>query len=356
MNQNQFVFLVSLVLPFSFLLVVSRVLNASFDKAGFHFSDLILIGLPKDPSHPEMGSYSFADFRTQLSAVDLPLLGTVDLLSSTALITAAVVFGGFMLMALFPKGRSKVLDPASWQEFPLVKKTQVSPNTAVYRFSLPHPNDILGLPIGQHISISAEINGKDIMRSYTPISSDDDRGHFELLIKSYEKGNISRHFSTLRIGDTIRVKGPRGQFTYTPDLVANIGMIAGGTGITPMIQIIRAALKNPTDRTVLSLIYANVNHEDILCKKELDDLQVQYDRSRFKVYYVLNNPPANWNGGVGFVTKDQISDHLPGPELHSKVLMCGPPPMITAMKKHLDELKYPAPRTVSKLVDQVFVF
>ncbi|KAK0198667.1 NADH-cytochrome b5 reductase [Armillaria mellea] len=320
MNKPQFLFLLSLLLPFSCLVLVSR----------------------------KWATYSFADLQSQLSAVDLPLLGTVDLLSSTALITAAVVLGGFALMALFPKGtsfaspvasfasqppgRSKVLDPSTWQEFPLVKKTQVSPNTAVYRFSLPHPNDILGLPIGQHISISAEINGKDIMRSYTPVSSDDDRGHFELLIKSYEKGNISRHFATLKIGDTIRVKGPRGQFTYTPDLVAHIGMIAGGTGITPMIQIIRAALKNPADRTVLSLIYANVNHEDILCKKELDDLQAQHPRTRFKVYYVLNNPPTTWSGGVGFVSKDQIAEHLPGPELHSKVLMCGPPPMITAMK------------------------
>ena len=52
-----------------------------------------------------------------------------------------------------------------------------------YRFALPHPSDVLGLPIGQHISISAEINGKDIMRSYTPTSSDDDLGHFDLLIK-----------------------------------------------------------------------------------------------------------------------------------------------------------------------------
>jgi ferredoxin-NADP reductase len=52
-----------------------------------------------------------------------------------------------------------------------------------YRFGLPHPEDVLGLPIGQHISVAAEINGKEIMRSYTPISSDDDRGHFDLLVK-----------------------------------------------------------------------------------------------------------------------------------------------------------------------------
>ena len=52
-----------------------------------------------------------------------------------------------------------------------------------YRFALPKPTDVLGLPIGQHISVQAEIDGKQVMRSYTPTSSDDDKGHFDLLIK-----------------------------------------------------------------------------------------------------------------------------------------------------------------------------
>lgn len=52
-----------------------------------------------------------------------------------------------------------------------------------YRFALPTPEATLGLPIGQHISVQAEIGGKQIMRSYTPTSSDDDKGHFDLLIK-----------------------------------------------------------------------------------------------------------------------------------------------------------------------------
>lgn len=228
-------------------------------------------------------------------------------------------------------GRKKVLDATNWQTYPLVQKTQISPNTAIYRFGLPTPNSILGLPTGQHISVAAEIAGKEIMRSYTPTSSDDDAGHFDLLIKSYEKGNISRVFSLLKIGDTIKVKGPKGQFNYTADLVSNIGMIAGGTGITPMIQIIRAALKNSADKTKLSLIYANVNEEDILLKKELDALAAA-NPGQFKVYYVLNNPPQGWTGGVGFVSKDMIQTHLPASTTPSKVLMCGPPPMITAMK------------------------
>jgi cytochrome-b5 reductase len=171
-----------------------------------------------------------------------------------------------------------------------------------------------------------------------------------LRCQSYEKGNVSRHFSLLSLGNNIRVKGPKGNFEYTPGLTGALGMIAGGSGITPMYQIINAVLKNPADRTALSLIYANVNEEDILMKKELDALASKYG-DRFKVYYVLNNPPAGWTGGVGFVSKDQIHTHLPASTHDAKILMCGttetpisfygsrltayvlgPPPMLTAMK------------------------
>lgn len=99
-------------------------------------------------------------------------------------------------------------------------------------------------------------------------------------------------------------------------------MIAGGTGITPMLQIIRAALKNPSDKTKLSLIYANVNPEDILLKKELDELAAKHG-NRFTVHYVLNNPPAGWTGGVGFVSKEQIEKYLPPTSEDIKILMCG---------------------------------
>ena len=140
--------------------------------------------------------------------------------------------------------------------------------------------------------------------------------------QSYEKGNISRYISLLKIGDHIRVKGPKGQFNYSPTLAREIGMIAGGTGITPMLQIIRAALKNTQDTTKLSLIYANVNYEDILLKEELDDLAYKY-AWRFKVYYVLNTPPTGWTGGVGFVSKEQIAKYLPASHDNIKILLCG---------------------------------
>lgn len=346
-NHLQLLFLGSFFLTFFALLTLFNYLLTKLSQEGYDISNLILLGLPRSDErtpHLDMSAAapSFLDVRQSAVAQIVAIL-------------LAVASSAFIYLKFGRSAREPVLDPKQWKEFLLKEKIAVSPNTAVYRFALPHKDDVLGLPIGQHISVSAEIDGKEIMRSYTPTSSDDDLGHFDLLIKSYEKGNISRYVSLLKIGDKIRVKGPKGQFNYTPTLSREIGMIAGGTGITPMLQIIRAALKNPQDRTKLNLIYANVNYEDILLKKELDELADKYP-TRFEVFYVLNNPPTGWTGGVGFVSKEQIATHLPASHDNIKVLLCGPPPMMNAMKKHLDELKYPAPRTVSKLVDQVFLF
>jgi ferredoxin-NADP reductase len=60
-------------------------------------------------------------------------------------------------------------------------------NFASYRFALPRKDDVLGLPIGQHVTLIAKINGKEVSRSYTPTSCDEDKGYFELLIKVKKK-------------------------------------------------------------------------------------------------------------------------------------------------------------------------
>ena len=90
-------------------------------------------------------------------------------------------------------------------------------------------------------------------------------------------------------------------------MVKAFGMIAGGTGITPMLQIIRAVIRGrPTgDMTEIDLIFANVNKEDILLKEDLD--QLAKEDKGFRIHYVLNNPPEKWDGGVGFVTPEMIT-------------------------------------------------
>ena len=144
------------------------------------------------------------------------------------------------------------------------------------------------------------------MRSYTPISSDEDKGYFDLLIKSYPTGNISKHVASLMVGQTMKVKGPKGAMVYTPNMVRHFGMIAGGTGITPMLQVVKAIIRGREagDRTEVDLLFANVNPDDILLKEDLDTLAKQ--DPKFRVHYVLNNPPEGWTGGQGFVTPDMI--------------------------------------------------
>jgi cytochrome-b5 reductase len=219
------------------------------------------------------------------------------------------------------------------------------------------------------------VENKEVVRSYTPISSDWEPGHFDLLIKSYPTGNISRHLATLKIGDTMKVKGPKGAMVYTPNMVRRFGMIAGGTGITPMLQVVRAILRGRSkgDKTEVNLIFANVDEKDILLRSDLQALEDE--DTKFHVYYVLNNPPEGWKGGVGFVTADMIKvwlitkrtsvvvnvltmvqEHLPPPANDIKILICGPPPMVSALKKATESLGYDKARPVSKLEDQVFCF
>ncbi|XP_009797743.1 NADH--cytochrome b5 reductase 1 isoform X2 [Nicotiana tabacum] len=256
-------------------------------------------------------------------------------------VAVAVVAAGATAYFYFSSKKSKVcLNPEEFKEFKLVKRTQLSHNVAKFRFELPTPTSVLGLPIGQHISCRGkDSQGEEVVKPYTPTTLDSDIGHFELVIKMYPQGRMSHHFREMRVGDYLVVKGPKGRFKYQPGQVRAFGMLAGGSGITPMFQVARAILENPTDKTKVHLIYANVTYEDILLKEELEGLAANYP-DRFKVYYVLNQPPEVWSGGVGFVSKEMIQTHCPAPAADIKILRCGPPPMNKAMAANLEALGY----------------
>ncbi|KAK4106147.1 ferredoxin reductase-like protein [Parathielavia hyrcaniae] len=269
-----------------------------------------------------------------------------------------IALGAIKFRNTHPKA---VLKPDSFQEFELKEKTIISHNVAIYRFALPTPTSTLGLPIGQHISIGAALaqpdgTTKEIVRSYTPISGDHQPGHFDLLIKSYPQGNISRHMASLAVGQAIRVRGPKGAFVYAPNMVRRFGMIAGGTGITPMLQVVKAIVRGRADgdRTEVDLIFANVTEQDILLREDLD--QLAREDKGFRVHYVLDKPPAGWEGGVGYVTAEMIEKWLPKPADDVKILLCGPPPMVNGLKKAAESLGFKKARPVSKLEDQVFAF
>ncbi|SCU78364.1 LAFA_0A06260g1_1 [Lachancea sp. 'fantastica'] len=282
-------------------------------------------------------------------------------MSTTTLIFGALVAIAALLLfsrVFSTKEQVPVLAKNEFREFPLISKTVLSHNTAVYRFALPKHTDVLGLPIGQHISIQGFLkDGKEIMRSYTPTSLDSDSvGFFELLLKSYEQGNVSKMVGELEIGDKIKVRGPKGFYTYTPNMNTQIGMIAGGTGIAPMYQVVKSIHSDPNDHTKVSIIYGSQTEDDILLKKELDSI-VESNPDQFKIHYLLDKPTREtWVGGVGYITADVMKQHLPAPGDGVQILVCGPPGMVSAVKRNAVSLGYEKAKPISKMGDQVFVF
>lgn len=194
------------------------------------------------------------------------------------------------------------------------------------------------------------------MRAYTPTSSDDDLGHFDLVVKIYranehpkfpEGGRMSQYLDRLKIGDTIDVKGPVGHFTYlgNGDYIKNrhrghikrFTMIAGGTGITPMYQVIKSILKNATDRTEIKLLYANRSEDDILLREELDTLSCQH--RGFDIWYTLDCPPKKWGYSSGFINREMLELSTFSASQDGLVLLCGPKPMLEyACKPNLEKM------------------
>jgi cytochrome-b5 reductase len=126
--------------------------------------------------------------------------------------------------------------------------------------------------------------------------------------------------------------------TYADLEVKNIGMLAGGTGITPMFQLLQAAHKNK-DVSSFSLIFGNKTSKDILMKDELDEIfnSKSFD---FNLNYLIDRHEEGWEGLVGYVNKEMISKHLPAPGENTIMLLCGPPIMCEKSKSMLLELGY----------------
>ncbi|KAK2007631.1 oxidoreductase NAD-binding domain-containing protein [Colletotrichum eremochloae] len=248
------------------------------------------------------------------------------------------------------------LDPVSYHPLPLVEKTLLAPNVYRFVFELPTPTTVLGLPIGQHVSIKAEIDGKSVSRSYTPTSNNSDLGRLELVIRCYPDGLLTgKYLANLQPGDEVLFRGPKGAMRYRPNMARKIGMLAGGTGITPMYQLIRAICEDDRDTTEVSLIYANRSEADILLRDELESFARRYP-ANLKLHYLLDTPPDNWTYGVGYVTKEMMAERFPAPGDGARVMLCGPPGMVAAAKKSLADLGFEKPGAVAKMADAVFCF
>lgn len=226
--------------------------------------------------------------------------------------------------------RRSSLHSTKWRDFELLDRTLITKNTLILRFKLGREDEVLHIPPGHNVACCFEIDGKDEIRYYSPISNKFDTGFFDILVKHYENGLVSRKLAMLREGQTVKFRGPIGKLDYQPNMARHIALVAGGSGITPILQVITEIITNPEDRTEISLIFANETEKDILLKSEIDDISSKYPG--FSVHYTVTKPDEKWTGSSGYVTKEMIEKYLPGPNEGNKLFVCGPPEMKKVVK------------------------
>lgn len=115
---------------------------------------------------------------------------------------------------------------------------------------------------------------------------------------------MSSHIFDLKEGETLSFKGPIVKWKWEPNQFKSIALIGGGTGITPLYQLLHQITSNPKDNTKVNLIYGNLTPEDILLKKEIDAIASKH-KDQVKVHYFVDKADEKkWEGQIGFITKE----------------------------------------------------
>lgn len=276
-------------------------------------------------------TYSLFLFSKAISKNRLPT--TVVRTMTASAYTMPPSMKGPPVKALVPPGKCQFTDEN--QEVALLERTMVSPNAVVLRFGLPDSNKPLNLSTCACILATAEMGGESITRPYTPISTNALSGSFDLLVKDYgPTAHMSRYMHEMKIGDKISFKhiGPNVK-TQAPFPYKKIGMLVGGTGMTPMTQALHAILGEKEGGPHVSMIYGSRKQEDILGKELMHKWAADYP-DKFTLVDVLSDEPkdSDWKGARGYPTKEMIAKHFPGPEEEDiQIFICGPPPMYNAL-------------------------
>ncbi|HZY82107.1 MAG TPA: ferredoxin--NADP reductase [Cyclobacteriaceae bacterium] len=199
---------------------------------------------------------------------------------------------------------------------------------------------------GQFLTLIANINGKEVRRSYSLCSSPFLEENPAVTVKRVDSGLMSNWLpDSLKPGSSIRVMEPMGQFTteYVKTNKRHVVMFAGGSGITPMMSIIKSLITQEPD-SIVSLIYCNRNIDSIIFKNELEKWATKYE-GRLHVIHVLDEAPMNWQGYSGWLNHDmlvKLFERIPNWGIEKTTyLMCGPEGMMKNVETLLNEHKIP---------------
>ena len=252
------------------------------------------------------------------------------------------------------------LQPKTWKKALLSTKTTVSWDTRIFTFSLSSESQQLGLPTGQHLMIRLRdpVTREAIIRSYTPVSEHNDQGKVDVLVKVYfdspEKpgGKMSQALEQLPIGHFVEIKGPIGKFEYLGAGACKVQsqlrqvkrfiMICGGSGVTPIYQVLRAVVREGDANVRCIVLNGNRLEEDILCREDLDDYSERY-KHKCDIVHTLSGGGPGWKGLRGRIGKELLTQYASKEvvlrdgveEGEVMILICGPEAMEKSSHKEL---------------------
>ena len=186
---------------------------------------------------------------------------------------------------------------------------------------------------GQFLTLIIPVNGKEVRRCYSLCSSPFVDKDLAVTVKRVDGGLLSNWLADhLKPGLKVKVMEPMGQFTteFSRDRKRHLVMFAGGSGITPMMSIIKSILTQEPD-SIVSLIYCNRDIDSIIFKDSLEEMQTN-DEGRLHVIHILDNAPMNWQGYSGLLNHEMLTklfERVPDWGIENTTyLMCGPEGMM----------------------------
>ena len=188
---------------------------------------------------------------------------------------------------------------------------------------------------GQFLTFSFLFDRKRIDRSYSIYSSPARLGYVEITTKRVDRGCVSKFLNDhASIGLTVEAKGPFGRFCFHEDKHHDIVLLAAGSGITPMMAMLRY-IDDLCLQTTISLIYCVRTRSDIIFEGELEQLRSRLKKRRYRV--VLSQPDEEWSGAKGHINQQIIQDSVDDLTI-ADFSLCGPGPFMDASRSALTAL------------------
>ena len=190
---------------------------------------------------------------------------------------------------------------------------------------------------GQYITLKNDVDGEDVRRAYSLCSSPSEND-FRIGVKKVEGGKMSTFLNEhLKVGDEIEVMNPAGNFVIDSSS-SNIVAFAAGSGITPILSMVKSVLKLGG---IFTLYYGNKSSKDTIFKNELDNLKNKYP-TNFNLYYIYSREDVGTNSLYGGRIDQEKCSLLIKENLEllksDGFYMCGPEEMIHEVSESLKEL------------------